>query len=73
MTQINMMLRVFIVCLLAALCVVSARRPNCPTKPKPNYKVTKISIQDVGVSCLNGQPPDVQKLGHTVVVSCDAQ
>ncbi len=42
-------------------------------KVKPNYKVTRLSIQDVGVSCLNGQPPDVKRLRDTIIVSCDAQ
>jgi hypothetical protein len=46
---------------------------NCPSKPKPNYKVTKLSIQDVGVSCLNGQKPDVKVVGKFVIISCDAE
>jgi len=49
-----------------------AGRPqaNCPTKPKPNYKVSKLGVNEFAVSCLNGGDPTAVKHGDILIVSC---
>lgn len=42
-------------------------------KPKPVYKVTKLSLTDVGVTCLNGADPTGQKYGNVLIISCDTK
>jgi len=66
--KINTILRVFIVALLAAPMVVG--QANCPTKPKPNYKVSKLGVNEFAVSCLNGGDPTAVKHGDILIVSC---
>ncbi len=40
---------------------------------KVNYKVSRVSIQDVIVSCYNGGTPEVKKLGNMYILSCDGE
>ena len=37
---------------------------------KVDYKVTRLSVSQVGVSCLNGGDPTVRKVGDLLIVSC---
>lgn len=37
---------------------------------KANYKVTRLSANEVGVSCTNGADPSGSKVGDTVILSC---
>lgn len=49
--------------LLCVLCTAADR-------PKPIYKVTRLSITEVGISCLNGADPTGSKHGDMVIMSC---
>lgn len=51
---------------------LSAQAPcsRC-VKPKPAYKVTKLSLLDVGISCLNGVDPISHVYGNVLIVSCE--
>lgn len=42
-------------------------------KPKALYKVTRLSVSEVGISCLNGGDPAGKKIGDTVIMSCGKQ
>jgi len=37
---------------------------------KANYKVTRLSSNEVGISCLNGADPTGRKIGDTLILSC---
>jgi hypothetical protein len=50
--------------LLCALCSAAT------DKPKPIYKITRLSVTEVGISCLNGADPTGRKIGDTVIMSC---
>lgn len=38
--------------------------------PKANYKVTRLSPNDVGISCLSGAEPAGQKIDGVLILSC---
>jgi len=40
------------------------------TQPKPNYRVTRLSANAVGVSCLNGGDPTGRKVGDVLILTC---
>lgn len=40
------------------------------TRIEYNYKVTRLSTKEVGISCLNGGDPTGTKLGETLIISC---
>ena len=60
------MLRKGIICALLMAGIVGA---DC-AKPKPIYKVTKLGLSEVGISCTNGADPTGQKIGDTLIISC---
>jgi hypothetical protein len=39
-------------------------------KPKAIYKVSRLSLTDVGISCTNGADPTGLKAGDTLIISC---
>jgi hypothetical protein len=39
-------------------------------KPKPIYKITRLTQTQVGISCLNGADPTGRKIGDMVIMSC---
>jgi hypothetical protein len=59
---------------MAALLLLTssvAGKAQCDTcKPKPIYKVTKLSLTEVSISCTNGADPTGKKLGDILVISC---
>ena len=67
-----MTLRVFALLVLAStqgvptLCNVAG---EC-ARPKPVYKVMKLSTSEVGISCLNGGDPTGKKIGNVLIISC---
>lgn len=40
------------------------------TRIEYNYKVSRLSTKEVGISCLNGGDPTGTKLGETLIISC---
>lgn len=48
---------------------VIAQCDSC-AKPKPVYKVSRMSLTEVGITCLNGADPTGQKFGNVLVISC---
>jgi hypothetical protein len=54
--------------LLAALLFAAAFAYG--TQPKPNYRVTRLSANAVGVSCLNGGDPTGRKVGDVLILTC---
>jgi hypothetical protein len=49
--------------------IMGAQVVECP-RPKPIYKVTKLSLTEVGISCNNGGDPTGRKIGDTLIISC---
>ena len=39
-------------------------------KPKPNYKVTRLSVEQVAISCVSGGEPTGYKHGDVLIISC---
>lgn len=39
-------------------------------RPKALYKVSRLSLTDVGISCTNGGAPAASKYGDTLIITC---
>jgi hypothetical protein len=55
---------VAVMILFCAMCDAAADRP------KPIYKITRLTTTQVGISCLNGADPTGRKIGDMVIMSC---
>jgi hypothetical protein len=40
------------------------------SRPKADYKVSKLSLSQVGVSCVSGAEPKADKLGDILIITC---
>lgn len=56
--------------ILAATVLLIAAIAAYADKPKAIYKVTRLSVSQVGISCLNGADPTGNKVGDMVIMSC---
>lgn len=56
--------------LFAALLLVGSAVSADTARPKPIYKVSKLSMTEVAISCNNGGDPTGRKIGDTLIISC---
>jgi hypothetical protein len=55
---------------VASLLAVFALGAYAKDKVEYIYKLSRLSVSEVGVSCQNGGDPTVTKVGDTLIVSC---
>lgn len=58
-----------VTCMVLLIMLIEASAQS--VRPKPLYKVTRLSLTEVGISCPgNGADPTGTKVGDTVIISC---
>ena len=62
------MKRTLFVCVL--LCLATASMRGERQKIEYQYKLTKLSAVELGITCLNGGDPTGVKVGQTLIISC---